>query len=101
MYTMYNHRIFHSTRKSEVTKVSEPNLSAMMFETSPLTRDTRTCCRALGSGAVTTFFNDLGLSQPGIEPQCPACEPNARPLSHLLLYIHVVKSFTVKNQFYK
>ena len=67
MYTMYNHRIFHSTRKSEVTKVSEPNLSAMMFETSPLTRDTRTCCRALGSGAVTTFFNDLGLSQLDIE----------------------------------
>ena len=29
---------------------------------SPKTRDTHTCCRAFGSGAVTTCFYDLGLS---------------------------------------
>ena len=60
---MFNHSIFHSTRKSEFTKVSEPNLTAMMLETSPLTSDTRTCCRALGGEDVTTCFYDLGLSR--------------------------------------
>ena len=38
------------------------------------------CCRAIGSGAVTTCFYDLGLSRPGIEPRSPACEANALPL---------------------
>ena len=33
----------------------------------PRTRDTHTCCRAFGSGAVTTCFNNQGLPQPGIE----------------------------------
>ena len=31
-------------------------------------------------GAVTTCFNDLGLSRPGIEPRSPACKANALPL---------------------
>ena len=30
-------------------------------------RDTHTCCRAFGSGAVTTCFYDLGLSRLGFE----------------------------------
>ena len=34
---------------------------------SPRTRDTHICCRAIGSGIVTTCFNDLGLSQLGFE----------------------------------
>ena len=46
------------------------------------TRDTHTCYRAFGSGAVTTFFNDLGLSRPGIEPRSPACDANALQLRH-------------------
>ena len=43
---------------------------------------THTSCRASGSGAVTTRFSDFGLSRPGIEPRCPACEANALPLCH-------------------
>ena len=39
-------------------------------------------CRAFGSGAVTTIFYDIGLSQPGIEPRSPTCEATALPLRH-------------------
>ena len=39
-----------------------------------------TCCRACGSGAITTCFYDSGLSQPVIEPRSLACEANAVPL---------------------
>ena len=35
----------------------------------PRTCDTDTLCRAFSSGADTTFFNDLGLSQLGFEHQ--------------------------------
>ena len=42
----------------------------------PRTHDTHKSCRAFGSGAVTTYFND----RPGIEPRSPACEANALPL---------------------
>ena len=41
------------------------------------TRDTHTCGRAFGSGAVTTCFKDSGMSRPGIEPWSPAWETNA------------------------
>ena len=34
-----------------------------------MTRDTHAKCRAFGSGAVTTCFNDLSLSQMGFEHQ--------------------------------
>ena len=44
--------------------------------------ETRTCCRALVSGTVTTYFNDLGLARLGIESRSPAFEANAIPLSH-------------------
>ena len=40
------------------------------------TRETHTCCRALGSGAVITCFNDLCLSWPWIEPRPHACWAN-------------------------
>ena len=43
-------------------------------------RDIRTCCRAFGSGAITTCFNDLGLSRPRIEPRSAACDADALPL---------------------
>ena len=36
-----------------------------------VTHDTYTCCRAFGSGAVTTSGNDLGLSLPGSNPDLP------------------------------
>ena len=49
---------------------------------SPRTRDTNTYCRAFGSGAVITCFNDLGLSRPGIEPRSSACKANALPIRH-------------------
>ena len=39
----------------------------------------------VASGAVTTGFNNLGLSRPGIEPQSPAFEANALTLRHRLL----------------
>ena len=39
------------------------------------TRDTRNYC----SGAVTTCFNDLGLSRLGIEPRSPAIKANVLP----------------------
>ena len=48
-----------------------------------MTCNTPTCCRALGSGGVTTCFNDFGMSQPGIGSLSPAFEANALPLSHL------------------
>ena len=42
-------------------------------------RNARICCRSFGSGrAVTSCFNDLGLSRPGIEPHA-ACETNTLP----------------------
>ena len=41
------------------------------------TCEAHACCQGLGSGAVTTTFNDLGLSWPGIEPWSPACEEKA------------------------
>ena len=34
---------------------------------SPCTGDTRICCRAVGSVAATTCFNDLDLSRMGFE----------------------------------
>ena len=49
------------------------------------------CCRAFGSGAVTTCLYDLGLSRLGIEPRSHACEAIALPLRHrggLLVYEH-------------
>ena len=44
---------------------------------SPRTRDTRAYCRAFGSGAVTTCFNDFGQSRPGIKTRTLACKANA------------------------
>ena len=42
-------------------------------------RNARICYRSFGSGrAVTSCFNDLGLSRPGIEPHA-ACETNTLP----------------------
>ena len=41
------------------------------------TRDTHTYCRAFGSGAVTTCFCDLSLSQLGFKTQPSACEAYA------------------------
>ena len=32
--------------------------------------------------SLPSYFNDLGLFRPGIEPRSPACEANAPPLSH-------------------
>ena len=46
------------------------------------TCDTYTCCWAFGSGAVTTCFNNLGLSWPEIEPRSPACKTYVLPLGH-------------------
>ena len=40
------------------------------------------CCRAFGSGAVTTCFYDYGLSRPGFQPRSPECEANALTLRH-------------------
>ena len=65
---------------------------------SPRTRDTHTCCQGLGSGAITTCFNDVGLSRPGIEPPISRMrgEPNAaimhefsQPSRHLRNYYPV------------
>ena len=39
------------------------------------------CSQVFGSGTVTTCFNDLGLSWPGLELQSPACEENSTYLS--------------------
>ena len=39
-------------------------------------------CRAFGSGAVYTYFYDLGLSRHRIEPRSPACEAKTLPLGH-------------------
>ena len=36
-------------------------------QSSPRTCYTHTCCRAIGSGAVTTCYDDLGLSRLGFE----------------------------------
>ena len=50
---------------------------------SPRTRDTHTCCRAFGCGAVTTSFNDLGLSQLGFEhPTFRLRGKRSNPLRH-------------------
>ena len=37
----------------------------VLSRTNPLTHDNNTCCRVF----VTTCYNDLGPSRPGIEPQ--------------------------------
>ena len=38
------------------------------------TRDNHTCCRAFGSGTVTTCINDTDLSRSSIEPRSPTNE---------------------------
>ena len=40
------------------------------------TPDNHTCCQAFGSGTVTTCFNDLCLSRPGLKPRPSAYEAN-------------------------
>ena len=47
---------------------------------SPRTRDTHTCYWAFGIWDLTTCFNNIGLSRPGIEPRCPACQANVLSL---------------------
>ena len=42
-------------------------------------RDIHTCFQAFDSGAVTTCFNNSGLSRPGIEPRSTECEANSVP----------------------
>ena len=37
------------------------------LRSSPRTRTIHTCCRAFGSGTVTTCYNEFGLSWPGFE----------------------------------
>ena len=56
------------------------------------TRGTRTCCRVLGSWAVTTCYNNLDLSRLEIEPQSPL------PLSHHGSYI--LCKWNKHNKFY-
>ena len=38
-----------------------------------------TCWRTVGSGTITTCFNDVSLSRPGIAHRSPACEANTLP----------------------
>ena len=60
------------------------DMGLLYIISSPRIRDTHNCCRAFGSGAVTTCFYD----QPGIEPRSPACEANALPLHHAAVCNH-------------
>ena len=57
-------------------------------DTNYRTHDTYTCCRAFGSGAVTTCFNKLGFSRPEIGPKSPAFEENAvvRCIENIIMY---------------
>ena len=48
---------------------------------SPRTNATYACCRSFGNEAVSTCFNDLSLSQPGIEIRYTVA--NAVPLRHI------------------
>lgn len=52
-------------------------------------RVTHTCFRA-----VRTCFNDLGLSQSGIEPQTSACEATALPLNNRDKVAHIFAPYT-------
>ena len=45
------------------------------------TCDIKTCCWTFGSGTVTIFFNDVGLSQSEFKPRLPACGANGLPLT--------------------
>ena len=58
-------------------------------------RDTHTCCRAFSSKAVTTCFNDLGMSRPGIEPRSSASKTNVLPLRHRGVSFQCILSFLV------
>ena len=51
----------------------------LLRATPTVTRAIHTCCRSFGRGAVTTCFNDLGLSRPRIELQSPARGTNSLP----------------------
>lgn len=45
----------------------------------------------VGSGAVTTYFNDLGMSSPGIEPRSPALRRTRSTLMQLWRYIRCIR----------
>ena len=51
-------------RSAEIVR-GQPREQRFWWSSRP--RDTHICCLALGSGAVTTYINDLGLSRPGFE----------------------------------
>ena len=61
-----------------------------LYWSSPRSRDSHTCCRAFGSGAVSTCFNDLGHSRPGIEPRIRYKKQEAhRPLQSYMYYVYL------------
>ena len=58
------------------------DMGIRLYWSSPKTCHTHTFCWAFGCGAVTTCFNDLGLSQLRIEPLSPTCKANILPPHH-------------------
>ena len=62
---------------------------------SPRTRDTRTYCRAFGSGVVITCFNNLDLCRTRIESWYPACEERSTtetpPRSYVWIFIIAIQ----------
>ena len=62
-----------------VIRVAQAN---RLYWQSPRTHDTHNFCQTFVSGALTTYFNDLGLSRPGTELRSSACEASALRLSH-------------------
>ena len=51
----------------------------LLRATPTVTRAIHAYCRSFGRGAVTTCFNDLGLSRPRIELQSPTRRANSLP----------------------
>ena len=63
VFSTYGHRVVEVLKRATPTVTRGFHLILVIMRT----RDSYTCCRPLSSGAVTTCFQDLGLSRLGFE----------------------------------
>ena len=77
MLDIHSHWVVRVLQRATPTTTCTQDIR--LYWSSPRTRDTHTYYRAFSSGAVTTSFNDLGLSRLGFEhpTQPSACGVNA------------------------
>ena len=90
----YKFRPILGTNCPWVVSVAQAN---RLYWQSPRTHDTHNFCQTFGSGALTTYFNDLGLSRPGTELRSSACEASALHNQHKNSYATRSNDFILVN----